>query len=139
MSGKLKKPMFDNEHDRLVSTKEGRDQCVAEIKRIASLYPGAAVQLHEFTGPREIGLDLTYGPFFCAMYFDGSDHAGAFIGHWYMNRARDDESAKTYPDTFWRVGSFNTFHKQKATTIENTFAGFLAKLEEGLELLSAYT
>ena len=93
------------------------------------------MELHEFNGPREIGLELTYGPFACMMHFDGTSRVGAFLGHWHMNRGTDADRGKTYPDEFWRVGSLNTYHKQKATTCCDTLDEFAAKLAQGLELL----
>lgn len=127
--------MRDNEHDKLCATKAGREKCLAAVRSVAESH-GATVTLHEFNGPREIGLDLVYGPYACMIHFDGGSKVGSFLGHWHMNRAdRDDK--RVYPDTFWRVGSLNQYHKQKATTICDTLASFLDSLAQGVELLKA--
>jgi hypothetical protein len=130
--------MRDNEYDRLCATKKGRELCLTAVRLVAERFAGAAVELHEFNGPREVGLDLHYGPYACMMHFDGGEKIGAFLGHWHMNRAPDGDRAKTYPDTFWRVGSLNTYHKQKATTIAATLDEFTSKLAQGLELLASH-
>lgn len=127
--------MRDNEHDKLCATKAGRAKCLAAVQVIAAKQ-GATVELHEFNGAREIGLELIYGPYACMIHFDGGSKVGAFMGHWHMNRTERDD-ARTYPETFWRVGSLNQYHKQKATTICGTLAEFCDKLEYGLALLRA--
>ncbi len=125
-----------DEYSRLCGTDKKRKQCMAAVQSVAGGH-GATVYPHEFNGPREIGLELVYGPYACMIHFEGGSRVGAFLGHWHMNRAADSDRSKTYPDTFWRVGSLNPYHKQKATTCCDTFGEFLTKLAEGLELLKA--
>lgn len=105
---------------------------VARIEQLAQEC-GATVELHEFNGPREIGLELIFGPYQCMMHFCGEEarRLGAFMGHWHTSLSTDAK----YPETFWRVGSLNTFHYSKATTIESTLPGFLKKLRDGLAIL----
>lgn len=112
------------------STEKGRKRMVTRIEELASEC-GATVEMHEFNGPREIGLELCFGPYRCMMHFDGTSRVDAFMGHWHVTT----ESDARYPDMFWRVGSLNTYHFSKATTIEYTLPAFLLKLREGLTIL----
>lgn len=118
-----------SEHAICCSTEKARKRAVAQIEELAREC-GATIEMHEFNGAREIGLELCFGPYACMMHFDGDCRAGSFMGHWHTG-SRDAR----YPETFWRVGSLNTYHFGKATTIEDTFAGFLDKLRAGLAIL----
>lgn len=109
---------------------------VARIEQLASEC-GATVQMHEFNGPREIGLELCFGPYQCMMHFDGAERIDVFMGHWHTNSRKAIDSGARYPETFWRVGSLNTYHYGKATTIETTLPAFLQKLRDGLAILAA--
>lgn len=126
-----------NEHDTRCNTRKGRESCLTAVRMVADRFAGATVELHEFNGPREIGLELAYGPYACMMHFEGGSRVGAYLGHWHMNRGTDADPNKTYPDSFWRIGSPNLYHRRKATTSCDTLAAFAAKLAEGLELLQA--
>ncbi|WP_024516993.1 hypothetical protein [Bradyrhizobium sp. Tv2a-2] len=121
-----------NEYDRLCATKKGRQQCLDAVRTIADKH-GATIELHEFNGPREIGLELICGPYQCMMHFDGSEKIGAYLGHWHTSSRSD----ATYPDEFCVVGSINQFHRQKATTIKYTLTDFVGALDKGLTFLTA--
>lgn len=124
---------YPTEHATLCATEKSCKRCVARIEALAAKY-GATIEFHEFNAPREIGLDLVFGPYRCMIHFDGGSKVGAFLGHWHV----DHKSAATYPVTFGAdiQGTINTYHYSKATTCAHSWHAFIWSIENGLAALA---
>jgi hypothetical protein len=122
-----------SEFATLCATDKSRKKLLARINELAGSL-GATVKLHEFNGPREIGLTIKLGPYRCMVEFEGGSHVGAFLGHWHTEMA----SSVKYPRNFASTiqGSLNEYHFGKATSCEDTFDGFLRSLSNGFAALA---
>ena len=123
-----------NEHRKMCSTKAQRLWMTQQVLAIA-IANGASMTARDskLYGKRCTALLISKGEWRCMMDFDGNSRVGAFLGHWY----HDGESDATLPPYFGFTihGSENPYHRRKATTCENTFAGFLESIRAGLEAL----
>jgi hypothetical protein len=125
--------MNKTEHGLECSTKAKREALVKQVQAIADKY-GATITASS-SRPREIYIEVNLAPFHVSMTFDGECNIGAFIGHWYT------DGAARFPVSFSIDcgGPVNTYHFGKATTCEDTFEDFLARLDAGLARLARNT
>lgn len=123
-----------NEHRRLCATKSQREQMARQITKLAASHGATTMQRNSgIIHKRCIALVVAKGEWRCMIDLDGDSRVGAFMGHWY----HDGESDATLPKHFDAtiLGSENPYHRRKATTCQDSFAGFLDSIRRGLEAL----
>lgn len=121
-----------NENRRLCQKSAERERMASEVEALAARY-GAKVERTKGYGVREIVVIILADPYRCLLSFNGAKRCrvGAFLAHWFAVG-----SAK-YPDLFDVLiqGSMNKITHAKAISCEETFAGLLRSLEDGLRAI----
>lgn len=124
-----------SEYKRLCGTEKSRKSLAKQVEALAAKHGATVTRRENYLAKRCVGLTLAIGPYRCMMDFRGGSYVDAFLGHWH----NETGSSATYPADFAASirGSVNPYHRQKATTCSDTFEGFLASIESGLESLKA--
>ena len=113
-----------------ISTKAARAELAEKIRALAESY-GATIRITRPSIWHKNGIDL--GPYRCGVDLVPSMWPGAWLAHWYTN-----DHAAAYPSSFAAAArsTVNPYRHARATTCEDTLAGFLSCLEGGLRSLS---
>lgn len=125
------------EYARLCSTVSGRVALAAELLAVVREHGGTLAWPEVgLAGDRLTRLEVSVGPYRCMLDLDGNSRAGAFIGHWYIER--DADESVQYSGLFGLAirGSVNPYHWQKALTCEDTWDGFKRSIGTGLDFLA---